>query len=114
ITVLTFLFFKHHAILNSAVLICSLAARSDNFLTFFNLSSPIHLSLSQSKPANAKRLPFGIPSLYLPLSKPDAKGLQIVVPMPTVLNISRYSLSTFSLSNKLYWGCSVIGPISLY
>ena len=49
---------------------------------------------SHSYPASAARESSGIPSRYLPVSSPDASGLQIVVPMPRSSYRRAYSRST--------------------
>ena len=84
-TVLTFGFFKHHAIANCAIEQPRSCATSANCLTFSMLrlaSSFSNRSRSHSYPSNVARVPVGMPVLYLPVSKPLANGLQIVVPNP--------------------------------
>ena len=48
------------------------------------------------------------------LTKPEARGDQMVVPNPLCpSNKGLYSTSNFSLCNIEYWGCSQVGPIRL-
>src|SRR5262249_717504 len=112
-TVLTSGFFKHQAILNCGNDMPRSVASELRLFTFSKKCSFIQRSFSQSNPANAKRLPSGTPLLYFPLNKPEASGLHIVVPIPSVLNTIRNSFSILFLSNKLYCGCSTEGPTRL-
>src|SRR5438309_536482 len=102
----------HQAMESVAREVFNSLATTSSFFTLLILSSTIQRSLSQSNPSSAKRLFSGMPLLYLPESNPDASGLQMVVPMPTVLKIIRNSYSIFCLSSKLYCGCSTDGPMS--
>ena len=57
----------------------------ESFFTIAKRRSPSSPSMpvrSHSKPSSAMRLSSGMPSLYLPVSTPLARGLQIVVPSP--------------------------------
>src|SRR5208282_2135042 len=82
ITVLTFGFFKHQARASCANVQPMSLAIICNFLTFSIFCGVITDSFNQSYPCNVAREPEGIPLLYLPVSRPDASGLQIVVPNP--------------------------------
>ena len=82
-TVLTFGFFKHQA--NARLLsgISSFTASAKSFFTLSNFpASPNALSFSHSNPFNPSREFFGTPSIYFPVSTPEASGDQMVVPIP--------------------------------
>ena len=83
-TVLTFLFFKHHSIDNCDGVIPNLVAI---FCTFF-----IFLTSTEFKDSPSHSYPFtvnldflGIPLSYFPVNNPDASGDHIVVPSPYFL-----------------------------
>jgi len=62
----------------------------------------------------AKRESSGMPSLYLPVRRPEASGDQIVVPYSNCSKRGAYSTSKRSRWKALYCGCSAIGAIRLY
>jgi len=84
-TVLTFGLTAHHANANCVTLPPSRSAIAVNLRTLSIFARPTSVCNSLTVPVKkaelvAKRESDGIPSLYLPVSRPDAKGDQIVVP----------------------------------
>ncbi len=57
----------------------------------------------------APRLSLGTPWRYLPVSRPEASGLQVLSPSPMSWKRWRYSASTRFLWKRLYSGCSTTG-----
>src|SRR5690606_34820500 len=64
---------------------------------------------SHSRSSRARRESPGMPSLYLPVSRPEASGDQTVVPIPNSRYSGAYSCSTRSRCSRLYCGCSMVG-----
>src|SRR5712692_9600649 len=96
ITVLTLGFFKHHANANWAIVQPSSLARGSSFFAFAIFSGVRVCSFSHSYPSRVARDPGGTPLLYLPLKRPEASGLHIVVPRPISRYNGKYSFSTLS------------------
>ena len=98
ITVLTFSFLTHHASDNCVTLPPSLSATSVNFLTLAIFALPSSLCSCLMVPSKklllvAKRESSGMPSLYLPVRRPEARGDQMVVPYWNWLKRGAYSTS---------------------
>jgi hypothetical protein len=83
--VLTFGFLRHHASASVAVLVPSLSAIAVSFRTFSIWAWPsgdcndLMVSAKNSLLV-VKRESCGMPSLYLPVRMPEARGDQMVVP----------------------------------
>ena len=54
-----------------------------------------------------------MPSLYLPVSRPEASGDQMVVPRPSSEYSGAYSSSTRWRCSRLYCGCSMLGGMQV-
>src|SRR5690606_34965383 len=110
--VLTLGFFRHQASARRGRVVSRDLATAANFLTAASLALeplPSTASRSHSMPGVSRREPAGTPSLYLPVSRPEASGDQMVVPRPRVLKSGAYSFSTRARWKRLYCGCSMVG-----
>ena len=94
---------------SSSAIAVNLRARS----TRRACGSSSNASRSQAKLSCPSRESCGTPALYLPVSKPEASGDQIVRPRPYSEYSGAYSSSTRSRWNRLYCGCSIVGATRL-
>jgi len=111
-TVLTFGFLSNQAMDICARLTPRSSAIKARFSTACMRAGSLNISFSHSKPGRLARVPSGkTPPRYLPLSMPDLRGLQVVVPRPSFLYKMAYSSSKRLRCSRLYSGCSMVGPI---
>ncbi|MNN02105.1 hypothetical protein D3C81_1147500 [compost metagenome] len=90
----------------------SSAASALNLRTLPNRSSagsPSTEVCNHSSEGWPSRESAAMPSLYLPVSRPEASGDQMVVPSPASAYSAAYSCSTRWRCSRLYCGCSMVG-----
>jgi hypothetical protein len=87
----------------------SSSAMGANCATAAFFFSSVKPSRREAMVCIAPRLPAGAPLPYLPVSRPEASGLQVVRPRPMSLYRRAYSCSKRRRWNRWYCGCSTTG-----